>query len=83
MKDNKQVTLNEAIERETGEPTPPNTIPIPLDPPARKPRREGFHSKFVHITDEAWAKIQAHIEAGPFNEDKWLTQQMTKLADSL
>jgi hypothetical protein len=46
-------------------------------------RRPGFHSKFVHIPDSSWAKITEFIDLNCLDEDKWLTQQLSKLADSL
>ena len=46
-------------------------------------RRPGHHSVFIHITDEAWAKICAYIDDKCLDEGKFLTRKMSDLADSL
>ena len=78
-----QVTLNEAIEQETGEPTPANTIQIPVDPPKRGRTRPGFVSKFIHIPESKWEKIQKYINAHDLDEGEFLTRQLSNIADTL
>jgi hypothetical protein len=78
-----QVTRGEAVEMVTGEPVPENTLPISVERPRRSTRRTGHHSVFVHVTDEAWAKIRAYIDDKCLDEGKFLTRKMGDLADSL
>jgi hypothetical protein len=46
-------------------------------------KRQGFRSVFIHIRDEDWAKIQAHLDTGCLDEGKWLTKQFTVIANTL
>ena len=79
MKKPEQVTLNEAIEKETGEPTPPNTVKLA----ARTLTRPGHVRKYIHIPDAAWEQIAAHIEANDLDEERFLTRQLTAIAAGL
>ena len=45
--------------------------------------KPGFHRKAIQIHDDAWSKILAHIDANDLDLDKWLTKQMSKIADGL
>ena len=78
-----QVTLNEAIEQETGQPTPANTVPIPVDPPKRSRTKSGFVSKFIHIPESKWVQIEKYINANDLDEGKFLTRQLSNIADGL
>ena len=78
-----QVTLNEAIEQETGQTVPADTIPIPVDPPKRGRTRPGFVSKFIHIPECQWEKIQKYINAHDLDEGKFLTRKLSNIADTL
>ena len=78
-----QVTLNEAIERETGEPTPANVVPVQLDPPKRSRTKPGYVSKFIHIPESKWELIEKHINAHDLDEGKFLTRQLSNMADTL
>ena len=73
MKDNKQVTLNEAIERETGEPTPPNTIPIPVEvTTVQHQTRPGYHSLYVEVSDEFYERLEKTADGRNINV--WLSR---------
>ena len=45
--------------------------------------RPGHHRQVIHIPDAAWEKITAHVDANDLNHDRWLTKQMSRIADSL
>jgi hypothetical protein len=45
--------------------------------------KPGHHRVTIQVKLDAWAKIQAHIDANTLDESKWLTQQLTKLAEGL
>ena len=78
-----QVTLYEAIESATGQPTPANIVPIPVDPPKRSRTRPGFVSKFIHIPEDKWDQLSAYIDVHDLDEGKFLTRQLSNIADTL
>jgi hypothetical protein len=78
-----QTTLNELIEQKTGEPAPPNILPIHLDSPKRTRTRPGFVSKFVHIPKDKWELIEKYINDHDLDEGKFLTRQLSNIADKL
>jgi len=45
--------------------------------------KAGHHRQAIQIADAAWAKIVAHVDANDLDLDKWLTKQMTKIAEGL
>ena len=45
--------------------------------------KPGFHRQTIQIPEAAWAVIVAHVDANTFDLDKWLTKQMSELADKL
>ena len=78
-----QVGLNELIQRETGEAPTPDTIPIKLPTPERHRTRPGFVSKFVHIPEGEWKRIEAYVEANDLDEKKFLTRMLKDAANEL
>lgn len=83
MPKEKQVTLNEPIEAGTGVPVPADTIPIKLPKPDRHRTKPGFVSKFIHIPEDKYALIKKHIEAHDLDEGRFLTRQLSNIADEL
>jgi hypothetical protein len=45
--------------------------------------KPGYHRQAIQITETAWAKITDHVDANDLDLDKWLTKQMSKIADGL
>jgi len=45
--------------------------------------KSGHHRQAIQITDAAWAKILAYVDANDKDLDKFLTTQMSKIADGL
>ena len=81
MPKERQVTLSEQIEAETGVPVPEDTIPIEL--PKRHRTKPGFVSKFIHIPEDKYALIKKYIEANDLDEGRFLTRQLSNIADEL
>lgn len=68
----KQTTLNEQIEKVTGNPVPEDTLPIKLPVPARHRTKPGFHSLFVSIPDAQYAQLESTADGRPINV--WLSR---------
>ena len=45
--------------------------------------RPGYHRHSIHIADAAWVKIVSYVDENTFDLDKWLTKQMSGIADSM
>jgi hypothetical protein len=67
-----QTTLNELIEKETGQPPEPGTLPVTVDQPARRRTKEGFHGLFVSVSDEHFAELEKTADGRPLNV--WLSR---------
>ena len=78
-----QTTLNDLIEKETGEKPAPNTIPIPVAAITRTRTKPGYTRKLISITDEAWGIIEAHIENYDLDESRFLTRLLSNAAGEL
>ncbi len=70
--ESKQTTLNEQIEKVTGNPVPEDTLPIKLPVPARHRTKPGFHSLFVSIPDAQYAQLESTADGRPINV--WLSR---------
>ena len=68
----KQTTLNEQIEKVTGNPVPEDTLPIKLPVPARHRTKPGFHSLFVSVPDAQYAQLESTADGRPINV--WLSR---------
>ncbi len=70
--ESKQTTLNEQIEKVTGNPVPEDTLPIKLPVPARHRTKPGFHSLFVSVPDAQYAQLESTADGRPINV--WLSR---------
>ena len=68
----KHTTLNEQIEKVTGNPVPEDTLPIKLPVPARHRTKPGFHSLFVSVPDAQYAQLESTADGRPINV--WLSR---------